>query len=82
MESRQTLQARLLNCLLTIVELEPLIRMLPFDSDLNTEFRYIKKIVRQVKNFDLSEEDVLRIEKATASFLDEISAPLSIFLKI
>jgi len=81
MESRQTLQARLLNCLLTIVELEPLIRMLPFDSDLNTEFRYIKKIVRQVKNFDLSEEDVLRIEKATASFLDEISAPLSIFFK-
>jgi len=81
MESRQTLQARLLNCLLTIVELEPLIRMLPFDSDLNTEFRYIKKIVRQVKNFDLSEEDVLRIEKATASFLDEISAPLSILFK-
>jgi hypothetical protein len=55
--------------------------MLPFDSDLNTEFRYIKKIVRQVKNFDLSEEDVLRIEKATASFLDEISAPLSILFK-
>ena len=81
MESRQTLQARLLNCLLTIVELEPLIRMLPFDSDLRSEFSFIKSIVNQVNEFDLSEDDVLRIEKATANFLDEISLPLSVFSK-
>ena len=82
MESRQNLQARVLNCLLTIVELEPLIRMLPFDSDLRSELRFIKNIVNQVNKFELSDDDVLRIEKATANFLDEISLPLSVFLKI
>jgi len=74
-------QVRLLNCLLTIVELEPWIRKLPFDSDLNAEFKYIKKIIKQVKDFDLTEEDVWRIEKATADFLDEIREPLSFLVK-
>ena len=74
-------QVRLLNCLLTIVELEPWIRKLPFDSDLNAEFKYIKKIIMQVKDFDLTEEDVWRIEKATADFLDEIREPLSFLVK-
>ncbi|MBT8764010.1 hypothetical protein KFV02_08715 [Desulfohalobiaceae bacterium Ax17] len=81
MGNRQTLQARVLNCLLTIVELEPLIKKLPLDSDLRAEFKFIKSIVNQVNEFDLSENDVSRIERATATFLDEISVPLSIFYK-
>ena len=81
MENKHVLQTRVVNCLLTIVELEPLINKLPFDSDLKAEFRFIKSIVKQVNEFDLSEDDVLRIEKATADFLDEIRAPLSFFVK-
>ena len=81
MENKQVLQSRVLNCLLTIVELEPLINKLPFDFDLKVELKFIKSIVKQVNEFDLSEDDVLRIEKATANFLDEIRAPLSFFVK-
>ena len=71
------LQARLKNCLLTIVELEPVLSGLNIHSELLSEFRQLRKIISRVSLLDLSPEEVSRIENATSLFLNELDIPFS-----
>jgi hypothetical protein len=71
------LQARLKNCLLTIVELEPALSRLSIHLELLSEFRQLKEIIDRVSQLDLSLEEVDRIERATSLFLKELDIPLS-----
>ncbi len=71
------LQARLKNCLLTIVELEPALSRLSIHSELLSEFKQLKNIISRVSQLDLSLEEVNRIESATSLFLKELDIPLS-----
>ncbi|WP_028575242.1 hypothetical protein [Desulfonatronovibrio hydrogenovorans] len=71
------LQARLKNCLLTIVELEPLLSKLTIHSELLSEFKHLKEIISKVSQLELSTDEVDRIENATTLFLKELELPLS-----
>lgn len=75
------LQARLKNCLLTIVELEPALSRLNIHSELLSEFKQLKDIISKVSQLDISLEEVTRIENATRLLLDELDIPLS-FLRL
>ena len=70
------LQVRLRNCLQTILEMEPDISSLSVRAKFNTELEIIKEYLDRVEDLDLAEEDVLRLERATANFLDELRLPL------
>ncbi|MFP4084488.1 MAG: hypothetical protein ACLFP9_05905 [Desulfonatronovibrio sp.] len=74
------LQARLKNCLLTIVELEPVLSRLTMHSELISEFKHLKDVISKVSNLELSPEEVIRIERATTLFLKELDIPL-VYLK-
>lgn len=78
-ESREIdLVYRLTNCLQTILDLEPELRRLEMGSVLLKEFGLIKAFLLKVESFDLDEADVERIERATASFLNELQTPLGL----
>jgi len=67
---------RITNCLQTILDLEPEIRRLDLGHVLLKEFGLLKAFLLKIDKFDLEETDVQRIENATASFLEELRAPL------
>lgn len=71
------LQARLKNCLLTIVELEPALSRLSIHSELINEFKHLKSIISKVSQLELSLEEVNRIENATSLFLKELDIPFA-----
>ena len=73
----QNLQRRLRNCLQTILELEPDIKKLDLGHVLLKEYELLRGFIEKVNDVPLREDDVLRIEKATALFLDELKTPLS-----
>ncbi|MCA1743621.1 MAG: hypothetical protein ABR542_02655 [Desulfonatronovibrio sp.] len=75
------LQARLKNCLITIVELEPVLTKLTIHSELLQEFKHLRSVISKVSELELSMEEVSRIESATSMFLNELDIPLS-YLKI
>ncbi len=68
---------RIMNCLQTILELEPELERLDLDSSLLGEFIYLKKFIEKIDRIELNENDVERIEKATANFLSELKIPFS-----
>lgn len=70
------LQIRLKNCLLTILELEPDIDSLPVRKDFEPDMKALKTYLTRVENMDVAEEDVQRLERATAHFLAELRLPL------
>lgn len=72
----QNLMYRITNCLQTILDLEPELKRLELGHMLLKEFGILKAFLLKVDKFDLEEADVQRIENATASFLDELRAPL------
>lgn len=72
------LMVRITNCLQTILELEPQIEKLELGKDLLKEFEQLKSFLSKVDSIDLQEDDVVRIENATASFLDELKGPLAV----
>jgi len=72
------LMIRITNCLQTILELEPQIEKLELGKDLLKEFEQLKSFLSKVNHIDLQEDDVVRIEHATASFLDELKGPLAV----
>ncbi len=72
----QNLMHRITNCLQTILELEPELKQLELGHMLLKEFGLLKAFLLKVDKLDLEEEDVQRIENATASFLDELRMPL------
>lgn len=64
--------SRITNCLQTILDLEPQLKRLEVGKSLLSEFAVLKEFLSKAEFVDLSEEDVLRIEKATTSFLEEL----------
>ncbi len=71
-DKKDVLRARLRNCLLTIVEMEPIIKDLDLQSALSSEFRQVKEFSGRVSGLDLSQSEVEKIEEATALFLQEL----------
>jgi len=69
------LQARLKNCLLTIIEMEPMISRLSFHHELEKEFKQLREISGKISGLDLSDAEVQRIENATETFLKELEIP-------
>lgn len=76
MRSRSELHSRLKNCLQTILELEPALERVELRERFEHEFAMLKSYLEHLEQFSLKEDDVLRIEKATTSFLDELREPL------
>jgi len=72
------LQARVLNCLQTILELESGLKQLTLSSSILKDFEDLKELVARIDDMALKEEEVLRIERATAQFLEELKEPLSL----
>lgn len=70
------LQIRLKNCLQTILELEPDMAQLSLRVNFQQEIDTLKGYLSEIDQMNLSEEDVLRLERATALFLDELRLPL------
>lgn len=71
------LHARLQNCLLTIVELEPALSRLTIHTELIGEFKQLKSILSKIPQLEVSLEEVDRIERATRIFLKEMEVPFS-----
>jgi len=69
--------ARISNCLETILELEPELEKIEFGKSLLDEFGVLKDFLRRIDTVSLNEDDVERVEAATANFLDELRGPLS-----
>lgn len=69
--------ARISNCLQTILELESELERMELGKSLLAEFSVLKEFLQKIDTVVLSEEDVLRVETATSSFLDELRAPLA-----
>ena len=67
---------RIASCLQTILELEPHLKRLEIGQALMDEFDVLKEFLEKIDTVDLDEEDVRRVEEATASFLEELRAPL------
>jgi hypothetical protein len=72
------LHARVLNCLQTILELESDLETAGMGESLVEEFNDLKAIVARTNAWELDEDDVQRIERATAAFLHELELPLAL----
>ena len=70
-----TLAARIMNCLQTILELEPMLRNMDPGHILLSEFKKLKPFLNDMESLSLDEEDVSRIETATERFLQELKTP-------
>ncbi|MGE4555279.1 MAG: hypothetical protein AB7D07_00505 [Desulfovibrionaceae bacterium] len=68
---------RISNCLRTILDLEEDVERLEMGHTLIKEFQTLKDFLEQLERVDVQEEDVDRIETATAHFLEELRGPLS-----
>ncbi len=68
---------RISNCLQTILELEPELERLELGHSLLDEFVVLKSFLEKIDRVEVSEEDVRRIEQATANFLEELKGPLA-----
>lgn len=71
------LHIRLKNCLQTILELETDMASLHMRSEFHTELETLKEYLNRIEGIPLAEDDVLRLEKATANFLEELRFPLA-----
>jgi len=72
-----TLAARIMNCLQTILELEPMLRRLDSGHILLSEFKVLKAFLNDMDGLSLDEDDVTRIETATEHFLQELKTPVA-----
>ena len=68
---------RLKNCLLTILELEPELERLQLPDAFRNELTMLKQHLEKIESIEFYEEDLQRLEKATAKFLDELRLPFS-----
>ncbi len=71
------LQLRIVNCLQTILDMEQELRRLELGHVLIKEFGVLKSFLSKIEMVQIEEDDVLRIEKATENFLEELRVPLS-----
>lgn len=67
-----TLQLRLKNCIQTILELEPDMRAGIWGRHFDEELSTLKAYLQRVDAMELAEDDVQRLESATAGFLAEL----------
>ena len=67
-----TLQIRLKNCIQTILDLEPDMRAGIWGRHFDEERSTLKDYLQRVDRMNLAEDDVQRLENATASFLAEL----------
>ncbi len=74
----RNLQSRLKNCLQTILELEPELERLELGHVLLKEYNVLRSFVEKIDQVALQEQDVARIEHATANFLEELRMPLEL----
>ena len=72
MTTAPQLYLRLQSCLQTILELESELKELPVAQPLLTEFTTLKEIYCRLEKICLQENDVQRIEDATAHLLEEL----------
>ncbi|SHN70132.1 hypothetical protein [Desulfovibrio litoralis] len=83
MSANILLQRRLKNCIETILELEPVLEQFSMGKDFLTEFNRLKSFMTRLDNIfsqsleKIREDDVMRIELATATFLQELNLPES-----
>ena len=70
-----TLQLRLKNCIQTILELEPQIGADLSDRYFVEEFMALRRFLDSVEQMRLGEDDVERLESATATFLESWGSP-------
>lgn len=71
------LHIRLKNCLQTILELETDMASLQMRNEFQAELETLKEYLNRIENISLAEDDVLRLERATANFLEELRLPLA-----
>ncbi|MDR2695798.1 MAG: hypothetical protein LBC79_05405 [Deltaproteobacteria bacterium] len=69
--------SRLKNCLLTILELEPDLERLQLPDAFRSELALLKQHLEKIERIEFYEEDLQRLETATAKFLDELRLPFS-----
>jgi len=69
--------ARIVNCLQTILELEPMLRTMELGRFLLPELSALKEFLRDLDAVSLDEDDVSRIETATERFLHELVPSVS-----
>lgn len=74
--SGHDLMIRVSNCLETILELETELKRFDMGKTLVNEFDVLKDFLSRMNNIEVCEEDVERIEAATANFLEELKEPL------
>ena len=72
MSAAPQLHIRLRSCLQAILELEPELKNLQVAEPLLAEFTVLKDIYNRLETLFVQEDDVRRIEDATAHFLDEL----------
>lgn len=70
--------ARIVNCLQTILELEPMLRRIDTGHLLLSEFKVLKSFLNEMDSIELDEDDVARIEVATERFLQELKTPVEL----
>ena len=69
--------SRLKNCLLTILELEPELERLQLPNEFRNELTLLKQHLEKIEYIEFYEEDLQRLELATAKFLEELRLPFS-----
>lgn len=67
------LQLRLKNCIQTILDLEPDMRSGTWGRCFGEELSTLREYLERIDRMDLAEDDVCRLESATAAFLAELS---------
>ena len=72
MNNAPQLHLRLRSCLQTILELEQDLKVLQVAEPLLAEFSVLKDIYARLESLNVQEDDVKRIEDATAHFLNEL----------
>ncbi len=72
------LAARIMNCLQTILELEPMLRRLESGKALLADFDTLRSFMDGMDDVQLEETDVARIEAATETFLQELRTPAAL----
>ncbi|MCC8193942.1 MAG: hypothetical protein LIP28_04780 [Deltaproteobacteria bacterium] len=76
MTSVPRLHSRLRSCLQAILELEPELKTLRAAGPLLSEFTVLKDIYNRLETLLVQEEDVKRIEEATANFFEELKGSI------
>ena len=76
MDNTPRLHLRLRSCLQAIIDLEPELQSIHAAEPLLMELSVLKDIYGRLETLLIQEEDVRRIEEATASFFEELKGSI------